>query len=783
MAAPKDEIIKQEQIPWRAQPGPQLVAIQKHWIPEVFFGGAVGGGKSDFLLGDFAQDVPVYGANWQGIIFRKSAPQLEELISRAAQMYPPWFGFSWTDQFTVGNSTLKWPNGARLKFRHLEDDDSWTKYQGHQYSWIGFDELPHWATPKAYMELKTRLRNGSIAIPNKRIRSTGNPGGVGHGWIKKYFGIDRYPLGSVIVEPDVDGGNKKMFIRSRVQDNKILLANDPNYIARLQDLGSEVLVKQYLEGDWSVVAGAYFSEFSPNKHILQPFEIPKGWTRYRSMDWGSAKPFSVGWYAVADGEQPEGCDRTIPRGAVIKYREWYGAKVSNREVDIGLKMDCEDIAHGILAREPIDEVMSMSIIDPAAFKEDGGPSQAERMSKISRIRPDNSVQAVTFQRGDNTRIAGWDMVRARLKGDEGVPMLFFFSTCVDSVRTIPGLQHDTNKPEDLDTDGEDHCFAAGTLVSLPDGDVPIEQLPAQGVVATRFGVERYRSARQTGVRETVLLSFSDGSTVRCTPDHRFLTEGGWTEAKDLRGRTLSQYELPKTVKSFWGNGITDAARTFSARVSDFIARCGSFMAAPFRRIAMSTTSITTEATTTRSTYDFQKQLNISRTMRKIERPSKNGSSMKLGLQQLLSGTALRKVLNGIASIYRNTTCAAKEWFSFVRNVLATLTDGLTTGDRSSAAMHVGSVRCVSVELMPSAPVYCLTVPTIAEFLLSNGLAVSNCADELRYACMARPWIRKNVVSSGPTWANGQIVVPGKVICTTTFNDLMKAARQRRLADN
>lgn len=454
--AAKDEAVKQEQVAWRAQEGPQLTAIQKHWIPEIFFGGAVGGGKSDFLLGDYAQDVPVYGSNWKGIVFRKSHPQLEELISRAAQMYPAWFGFEWKQQFLVGTSTLRFPNGATLKFRHLEDDDSWTLYQGHQYSWIGFDELPHWSSPKAYMELKTRLRNGAMVIPNKRIRSTGNPGGVGHGWIKKYFGIDKHPLGSVLIEPDTEGGNRKMFIRSRVQDNKILLANDPNYIARLQDLGSEVLVKQYLEGDWSVVAGAYFSEFSPNKHIIPPFTIPAGWTRYRSMDWGSAKPFSVGWYAVSDGTVSVN-GREIPRGALVKYREWYGAKISNREVDVGLKLSAEEIAHGILEREPIDEVVNMSVIDPAAFKEDGGPSHAERMSKISRIRPDNSVQSVAFHRGDNSRIPGWDMVRARLKGEGGVPMLYFFSTCVDSIRTIPGLQHDTVKPEDVDTDGEDHA--------------------------------------------------------------------------------------------------------------------------------------------------------------------------------------------------------------------------------------------------------------------------------------------------------------------------------------
>jgi hypothetical protein len=445
---------EKKSVPWRAQEGPQLTAIQRHLIPEIFFGGAVGGGKSDFLLGDFAQDVPNYGAAWQGVIFRKSYPQLEELIQRALQMYPPWFCLEAKAAWRAGTSTFHWPNGATLKFRHLEDDDSWTAYQGHQYTWIGFDELPHWATPKAYMELKTRLRSAH-PIPNKRIRATGNPGGIGHGWIKKYFGIDKHPLGSVVIEPDIEGGQKRMFIRSRVQDNKILLANDPGYIARLKDLGSEVLVKQYLEGDWSVVAGAYFGEFSPNKHIIQPFKIPKDWMRYRSMDWGSAKPFSVGWYAVSDGNPtPEGVH--IPRGALVKYREWYGCKIVSNDY-VGLKLPTEDVGKGLLEMEDDGEVMSMSVIDPNAFKEDGGPSHAERLSKCVRIDGLGHKHTATFHRGDNNRIAGWDMVRARLKGEDGVPMLYFFTTCVDTIRTLPGLQHDKGKPEDVDTDGEDHA--------------------------------------------------------------------------------------------------------------------------------------------------------------------------------------------------------------------------------------------------------------------------------------------------------------------------------------
>lgn len=437
-------------IPWRAQRGPQLEAIRKHWVGEMFFGGAVGGGKSDFLLGDFGQDVPTYGKAWQGILFRKSYPQLEELIARSKEIYPSWFGMK-AESWSATHKQWNFPNGAVLKMRHAETDDSYIEYQGHQYTWIGFDELPHWSSPYFYRQLKVRLRSAH-EIPNKRIRATGNPGGAGHGWIKQYFGIDRYPLGGELLPPEIEGGASRMFIASKVTDNKILLANDPGYIVRLKDLGSEELVRAYLEGDWNVVAGAFYPEFSPGRHVVRPFEIPAGWVRFRAMDWGSARPFCVLWFAVSDGSV-----YPFPRGALIAYREWYGQKPG--EINVGLKMTAEEVAEGIKERE--DEPLDMSVIDPSAYKEDGGPSIASRMA----------ARKVYFQKADNARKPGWDAVRQRLKGiddyddflNESVrrPMLYFFTTCTETIRTLPALQHDTGKAagaiEDVDTDGEDHA--------------------------------------------------------------------------------------------------------------------------------------------------------------------------------------------------------------------------------------------------------------------------------------------------------------------------------------
>jgi len=164
------------------------------------------------------------------------------------------------------------------------------------------------------------------------------------------------------------------------------------------------------------------------------------------MDWGSAKPFSVGWWAIVGDDHClsiQGASRIIPRGALLRYREWYGAASPN----VGLKMTAEAVADGIVERERSDPALRYGVLDPACFKEDGGPSIAERMNKLliqARLRP--------FHAADNSRVpqrgtmGGWDQLRSRLVGQDGKPMIYCFSTHADSIRTIPALQHDPARP-------------------------------------------------------------------------------------------------------------------------------------------------------------------------------------------------------------------------------------------------------------------------------------------------------------------------------------------------
>jgi hypothetical protein len=454
----------EDQIPWRAQEGPQRIAVQKPWVPELLFGGARGGGKTAFLLGDFAQDVPTEaGPYWHGVLFRQTYPQLEEVIKQSLEMYPPWFGkknVTWTEK----DKTWRWKHGATLKLRFLELNTDWMQYQGHQYGWLGFDELTTWPAPENYHRLKATLRSPHTQVRFKRIRATANPGGPGHEWVKEYFGIGRFPKGGVILTPDDRSGMSRMFIPSRVEDNRILLNADPGYIDRLRSLGSPELVRAWLEGDWNVVQGAFFPEFTPDRHVVAPFEIPPEWPRICAMDWGSAAPFAVYWAAISDGSvAPNG--RQYPRGSLIIYREWYGAKSAN----LGLKMTAEEVAEGIVSRTDPFEKITDFVIDPSAFIMNGGPSIAERMMV--------SQTTLAMRRGDNKRIPGWDQVRDRLRGDGERPMLYLFSTCQHLIRTLPALQHDQKHPEDVDTEGEDHAGDALRYLCMMRPWLPVKEEP------------------------------------------------------------------------------------------------------------------------------------------------------------------------------------------------------------------------------------------------------------------------------------------------------------------
>lgn len=429
-------------------------------------------------MGDWISHEELYGEHAIGLMVRRKRTQLMETYERAKQVFTP-LGFKFNDS----EHTCVGPGGGRLRFAYLERDSDAENYQGHSYTRIYIEEIGNFPNPAPVMKLMATLRS-AFGVPCG-FRATGNPGGPGHHWVKRRY-IDPAPLGWKVVTEEFTNPwtrekitRERIFIPGKITDHNLL---GPQYIANLQMSGSPELVRAWLEGDWDVIAGAFFPEFSLERHVIAPITIPAGWQRFRACDWGSAKPFSVGWYAVSEGDI-----NGIPRGALVKYREWYGIKTlpnGEYEPNVGLQLTAEELADGIVDRDDrgYEFKWPHSVIDPSALSENGGPSIGERMFVQSKKR-------IAWRGADNKRVAqsgaigGWDQLRARLKGDEDGAMLFFFSTCVHTIRTLPALQHDEAKPEDVDSDGEDHapdetryaCMSRPYLRKPRPGELSVEE--------------------------------------------------------------------------------------------------------------------------------------------------------------------------------------------------------------------------------------------------------------------------------------------------------------------
>ena len=440
------------ELAWAPQAGPQHAFVTCP-LEDVVYGGARGGGKTDAALGDWAIHAERYGERAKGLVVRRTRKALESTISRAKQIYR---GMA---QWQESKSRFVWRNGAVVNMNYLERDDDADQYQGHDYTRVYVEELTQFANPSPIDKLRATLRSAA-GVPTG-FRATCNPGGAGHSWVKDRY-IDHGPwrVTKHVFECPFTGRQletRRVFIPAKLSDNPALLDNDPTYVAQLYQAGSPQLVKAWLEGDWDIIEGAFFPEWSAAKHVIRPFEIPAHWSRICGFDWGSAAPFAVGWWAVASEStvRPEGL---IPRGALIQYREWYGASQPN----VGVKMTAEGVADGIKEREAKGERIALRVADPAIFAENGGPSIAERMGSRN----------IHWTPGDNKRVAqvgamgGWDQVRARLVGIDERPMLYSFVTCTAFNRTLPALQHDNLRPEDVDSDGEDHAPDMGRYVCM-----------------------------------------------------------------------------------------------------------------------------------------------------------------------------------------------------------------------------------------------------------------------------------------------------------------------------
>lgn len=457
----------------------QSFALQSQ-ATEILYGGAAGGGKSWFmralaiLLCCCIPGLNVY-------LFRRIR---EDLVKNHIEG-PSGFPVLLAEMVISGHARIvedeiRFWNGSKIFLCHCKDEKDRFKYLGAEIHVLLMDELTTF-TEVIYRFLRSRMRSPGLVVPDWAIAyfrdkfgvslaskiplavCGTNPGGIGHQWVKASW-IDRLLPFEVKRMGKSEGGMLRQFVPAVLEDNPHVDAEE--YTGKLEGLGSKELVKAYRLGEWNIVAGAYFDNIREARHKIGGFKPPEHWTRFRSMDWGSAKPFSVGWWCIAENEwvtMRDGTERIFPQGAMIRYREWYGVKKDeegNTLPNQGLRLSVEAVGRGVMQREAGEKVdETLSVADPSMWKEDGGPSFIERMRKCDAKNP-HALVGPSFRPADNSRVQGWQQMYSRLAWDgvdEGEPMLYVTEDCQDWWRTVPALQHDEKKMEDIDSDMEDHA--------------------------------------------------------------------------------------------------------------------------------------------------------------------------------------------------------------------------------------------------------------------------------------------------------------------------------------
>ncbi len=484
---------------WKPHYGPQT-AFCESWQDEVLYGGAAGGGKTDCLTLEASRfvELPEYHA----LVARRTYPMLQEVIDRTRKYYPIMGG-----EYKASEHRWYFPSGARISLGHCQHDGDEYNFQGKEFQFIGLDEAGQFL-PKAILYLFSRCRSTNPNIP-KRIRYASNPGGPAHQFLKDRFRIEQYPIGGTTFAENVEidlGPHKireqitRIFIPAKLIDNPSLIENDPGYVARLMQL-PEIERMRLLHGIWDAFEGQAFSELNREVHGYDPLTMfggnpPPEWERYRSFDWGYSSPGSVQWWAI-DYD-----------GRLWLYREWYlGKRDDQKGMWVGLKMSDAEIARGIKEREKGEKInpgpADPSIFNPKRHTKDQavGPPISEAMAN----------EGIYFMPADNDRVLGKQQFHSRLRvNEDGDPMIKISNECEHWWRTLPQLQEDVRKLEDIDSDSEDHEYDCTRYMCMFRPMRP--RIPEQVVPRGSFMDERrrYIAAKNYASRHGVSMNQAYG---------------------------------------------------------------------------------------------------------------------------------------------------------------------------------------------------------------------------------------------------------------------------------
>jgi hypothetical protein len=480
--------------------------------------GTRGPGKTDSQLMRFRRRVGQgYGRFWRGIIFDREYKNLDDLISKSMRWFPE-FGDGARFISSKSDYLWRWPTGEELLFRAIKKESDYWGYHGQEFPFIGWNELTKYPTDTLFDMMMSCNRSSyrpedyPVTIDGDLLNNTGevrfvaadednakpwllpeipleifitcNPYGSGHNWVKKRF-INAAPPGRIFkrtinvfnprTQKREDVVKTQVHLFGTYRENKYL---SPEYIAELESITDPNKRRAWLGGDWDIVAGGMFDDtWDRSQHIVRPFRLPASWRLTRSFDWGSSKPFSVGWWAQSDGSDilmPDGTWRSTVKGDQFRFAEWYGW---SGKANTGLRMLATDIAAGIVEREltmGIHGKVQPGAADNSIWDSENGNSIAADMLKSVTIKG-SKYQGVEWIRSDKSpgsRKDGWEKCRkylrqscrqyiiasngARIPVPREKPGVFVFDNCKSFIDLVPTLPRDEIDQDDVDTEAEDH---------------------------------------------------------------------------------------------------------------------------------------------------------------------------------------------------------------------------------------------------------------------------------------------------------------------------------------
>lgn len=486
---PKGEVSKkskdqQVKTVWTPLPGSQAYALACP-CNRILYHGTRGPGKTDAQLMDFVKTVNKgYGHYWRGIIFDREYKNLDDIVSKSRRWLPQ---FEDGARFLASGADYKWvwPTGEELLFRTVKRKSDYQSYHGHEYPWIGWNELTKHPTSELFDMLMSVNRSSFVPEEHSpdpdnplpeiplRVFATTNPHGVGHSWVKRRFQLGVIPDGQVQRE-------RTLILNPRTKKEEVVTTSQvaifgayvenpylpKEYIANLMRTKDPNRRKAWLEGDWNITAGGAVDDlWEELVHVIPRFKVPPGWRVDRSMDWGSTHPFSVGYWAEANGEEaefPNGKMFCPPKGTLIRIAEVYGAKPEEIGDNIGLKLGSVSVARLVKAMD--DRLLRDGWIQdfvrpgPADNQIDNVTDKASETIAVKMAK--EGVRWTKSDKGPGSRKIGLQLLRDRLDAaisGEG-PAIYFTRNCQAAIMTLPGLPRDEDDEDDVDTDSEDHVY-------------------------------------------------------------------------------------------------------------------------------------------------------------------------------------------------------------------------------------------------------------------------------------------------------------------------------------